>query len=88
MKLLLTICLAGMAAPALADDTAPPPAQPSAPVKEKKICRHEDVLGSNIPARVCLTKTEWSELFKHYEDVDQGFIERRKDSFNNIQKPH
>jgi len=86
MKLLLLIGALGMAAPVMAEDmtAAPPPAQPAAPAKEKKICRHEDVLGSNIPARICLTKAEWAELFKHYEDVDQGFIERRKDQFNAV----
>jgi hypothetical protein len=84
MKLLLFVGALGLAAPVLAQDTtaAPPPAQPDAVAKEKRICRHEQVLGSNIPARICLTKTQWAELFKHYEEVDQGFIERRKNQFN------
>ena len=90
MKLLLLISALSLAAPTLAEDTtaAPPPNQPAAPAKEKKICRHEDVIGSNIPARICLTKAEWSEFDKHYEDVDQSFIERRKAQFNSIPQPH
>jgi len=86
MKLLLLIGALGLAAPVAAQDTntAPPPAQPAAPAKEKKMCRHEQVLGSNIPARICLTRAEWAELDKHYEDVDQSFIQRRKNGFNAI----
>lgn len=89
MKLILLAATIALAAPAFAQDStaAPTPAQPVAP-KEKKVCRHESVLGSNIPARICLTKAEWSELDKHYENTDQGFIERRKDSFNNMPMPH
>jgi hypothetical protein len=35
------------------------PAAPAAPVKEKKICRSEEVTGSIMPKRVCRTKAEW-----------------------------
>jgi hypothetical protein len=85
MKILLVIGAFCLAAPAMAEDTAPAAAKP---VKEKKICRHEDVIGSVIPARICLTKAEWAEFDKHYQDTDQSFIERRKDNFNNMPLPH
>lgn len=32
------------------------------PVKEKKICRQEDVTGSIMMARTCHTKEEWAEI--------------------------
>ena len=32
------------------------------PVKEKKICRQEDVTGSIMMARTCHTKEEWAQI--------------------------
>ena len=42
----------------------PAPAQPSAPaasqpVKEKKVCRSEEVTGSIMPKRICRSRAEW-----------------------------
>ncbi len=84
MKSLFLIGALSLAAPVLADETvaAPAPAQPAPLVKEKRVCRHEQVLGSNIPARICLTRAQWIEFEKHYADVDQSFISRRKAQFN------
>jgi hypothetical protein len=48
-----------------------------APKPEKKICRREDVIGSVIPAHICLTKAEWTELGDYYANRDQSFIDRR-----------
>ena len=87
-KFLLLISAFCVVSPALADEVAPAPAPAAPPAKEKRICRLDQVLGSNIPARICLTKSQWAEFFKHYEEVDQSFIERRKDQFNAIPQPH
>ena len=83
-KFLLLISAFCVVSPVLADEVAPAPAPAAPPAKEKRICRQDQVLGSNIPAHICLTKAEWTEFFKHYEETDQGFIERRKDRFNAI----
>ena len=84
MKILLAIGALCLAVPAIADDAAPTPTKPA---KEKRICRQEQVIGSIIPAHICLTKAQWIEFEKHYADVDQSFIERRKDQFNAIPQP-
>jgi hypothetical protein len=81
MKKVTLICLLILPAIAQADDTAPAASRPP-PAKTKKICRQEDVLGSIIPAHVCLTKEEWAKLDAYHEKRDQSFIERRKDQFN------
>jgi hypothetical protein len=81
MKKVALICLLTLPAIARADNTAPPASQPP-PAKAKKICRQEDVLGSIIPAHVCLTKEEWATLDAYHEKRDQSFMERRKDHFN------
>jgi hypothetical protein len=86
MRIPLAIAALGLTAPILADTPAAAPPAPK-PVKEKRICRQEQVIGSVIPAHICLTKAQWIEFEKHYEDVDQSFLERRKDQFNAIQKP-
>jgi hypothetical protein len=36
------------------------PANPPPAVKEKKICRTEQLIGSMIPKRVCKIKSEWN----------------------------
>ena len=81
MRILLAIGTLCLAAPAFADDTSSAPTSPK-PVKEKRLCRQEQVIGSVIPAHICLTKAQWIEFEKHYEDVDQSFIQRRRDHFN------
>jgi hypothetical protein len=49
------------AAPATEVPAAPAaPVAPSTPVKEKKICRSEEVTGSIMPKRVCRTQAEWN----------------------------
>jgi len=73
MRILLALGMVGLAIPAAAaEDKAPSPANP-----EKKICRHEDVIGSVIPARICLTRAEWQQLGDYYARRDQSFIDRR-----------
>ena len=37
--------------------TAPP--SPAPAVKERKICRTDQLIGSTIPKRVCKTRSEW-----------------------------
>ena len=46
---------------ALYAQAAPAPATEK-PVKEKKICRQEDVTGSIMMARTCHTKEEWAQI--------------------------
>lgn len=31
-----------------------------APVKEKKICRRDEVVGTRLAPRICLTKDQWN----------------------------
>jgi hypothetical protein len=52
--------------------------QPSAK-PDRKICRSEEVIGSIIPAHVCLTKAEWDKLAAHYDEQDKGFLVRRSE---------
>ncbi len=62
----LFVALSLAAAPAMAQDALPPPAdQPqeeavtlpkSAPYKLKKVCRSQEVVGSSIPRTTCSTK--------------------------------
>jgi hypothetical protein len=54
-------------APVLAQDSAPTQAPaaaaaPAKPVKERKSCRTEDVIGSTIPHSTCHTKAEWDAI--------------------------
>jgi hypothetical protein len=46
------------ASTAQATETAPPAPAPA--VKEKKICRTDQLIGSTVPRRVCKTRSEWS----------------------------
>jgi len=41
-----------------------PQAEAAAPVKEKKICRSIEVIGSNLPNRKCRTAAEWKAIDK------------------------
>lgn len=88
MKTRALICILTLALPAVAqaNDPTPAAAQPAS-AKAKKICRQEQVLGSIIPAHICLTKEEWQKLSSYYEERDQSLIERRKAQFNAIQRP-
>jgi hypothetical protein len=73
VKSLLVLGALGMALSAVSAQKPVPPS----PKPDKKICRREDVIGSNIPAHICLTKAEWAQLNDYYEQRDQGFIDRR-----------
>jgi hypothetical protein len=45
------------------DAAAPPQSQAPAPaVKERKICRSEQVIGSLTPKRTCKSRAEWNAL--------------------------
>lgn len=46
---------------------------------DKKICRSEEVIGSIIPAHVCLTRAEWDKLAAHYDEQDKSFLVRRSE---------
>ena len=55
------------AAAAATPASAPAPAaaaQGAKPVKEKKVCVSENVMGSIMPKRVCKTQTEWEVVNK------------------------
>jgi hypothetical protein len=76
MNRVLELGLYGIAATAAfaADKPADPAAKP-----EKKICRREDVIGSIIPAHICLTRTEWDQLDAYYEERDKSFLLRKSE---------
>lgn len=58
---MLVSVVAFLAASAAQATETPPaaPANPAPAVKEKKICRTEELIGSTVPKRVCKTKSEW-----------------------------
>ncbi|PXA86410.1 hypothetical protein DMC47_34885 [Nostoc sp. 3335mG] len=51
-------------APVLAQDAAPvaAPAPVAKPAKEKRTCRTESVIGSNLAESTCHTKAEWDAI--------------------------
>ena len=53
-----------MAEPAAASATSTPaPAAAAAPVvKEKKVCRREQLIGSIMPTRTCRTQAQWAAI--------------------------
>ena len=57
---------AAAATPPVATVASPPTAAPTAtaPVKEKKVCLSENVMGSIMPKRVCRTQAEWQAVNK------------------------
>ena len=57
---LILTCL--LTSAAWADDRQP------AAKPDKKICRREEVIGSVIPARICLTKAEWRRQYELAQD--------------------
>ena len=71
----LAFLLMGLAASTAIAADKQPAAKP-----DKKICRREEVIGSVIPARVCLTKGEWDQLGAHYDERDKGFLARRSEA--------
>jgi hypothetical protein len=48
---IMTLIPLALALPAMAQTTSAEP--------ERKICRKEDVVGSRLPKRTCLTQPEW-----------------------------
>jgi len=74
-RALIALAAFGLAASAIAADPPPAPAKP-----EKKICRREEVIGSIIPAHVCLTRAEWNQLNSYYAERDKGFLLRRREA--------
>lgn len=59
-----------------------------APVKEKKICRSEEVTGSIMPRQVCHTQAEWQRL-KEAQQAELQRLHERKDndrSFQGVQQ--
>lgn len=54
--------------------------KPQSPKPDKKICRREEVIGSIIPAHICMTKAEWDQLTAHYDERDKGFLVRRSEA--------
>lgn len=61
MRRLMTLAALCVSSTALYAQAAPAPAGEK-PVKEKKICRQEDVTGSIMMARTCHTKEEWAQI--------------------------
>ena len=55
-KMMAIVAATFIAVPAIAQD------MPAAPVKEKKICRSEQVTGSIMGKHVCHTKSEWADI--------------------------
>lgn len=45
-----------------AQDLTDPPAQPAKPVKEKKICRRQEITGSLLGASICHTAAQWASV--------------------------
>lgn len=51
---------------AIAGDSPPQPRKVSDP--NKILCRTEEVVGSKIPKRICLTRQQWDEMKDHARD--------------------
>jgi hypothetical protein len=47
---------------------------------EKKICRHEEVIGSTIRRHVCYTKDEWAEIEADNARNSERFVKERSRS--------
>ena len=69
-----SLCVLGLlslvGSAAFADDK-PPSAKP-----DKKICRREEVIGSVIPAHICMTKAEWDQLAQQSKNSVDKFTSR------------
>lgn len=61
MRRLIVLAVACAIPTALLAQTATP-ATTEKPVKEKKLCRREEMTGSIMPTRVCHTKDEWVQI--------------------------
>jgi len=71
----------------LAQTTTPAPAAPAAPaaahVKEKKVCRRQEVTGSIMPERVCHTTDEWAAIDEANRQNAQNFAAARRNAHGN-----
>ena len=66
VSVILAFIGASAATPAVAPVASAPASASSAatPVKEKKVCVSENVMGSIMPKRVCRTQAEWEAARK------------------------
>ncbi len=77
----LTVLAVACAIPgALLAQTATPAAAAEKPVKEKKICRSEQVTGSLMPLRTCHTREEWGQIDAANRRVAEQFSNDRRGS--------
>ena len=58
-----------LAAAAAAASPEPTPPEPSAPKKERIICKSEKFVGTHLTQRVCMTETEWRVGKENAKDV-------------------
>lgn len=86
-KMMLHVLLAAMCAGSAAAQEASPvvgSAKETAATAstEKKVCRREVVLGSNLTKRTCRTKSEWAALSRvHRDQLEQtGGLNRARQS--------
>lgn len=80
------LALAALALPpgwASAQDTQPAAAKP-----EKKICRMEEVSGSILRKRICLTRAEWKQMEAAYAEREQNLLDQRKLNSNGMNSTH
>jgi hypothetical protein len=70
---------AASAAPASTTPAAASDAAAQAPAAPKKVCRSEDVLGSKIPRRVCMTPDEWTSFDNRSREDTQDGLRRLRD---------
>ena len=71
--------LAWVLALAVAAEPTQAQTQPAGAKPEKKICRQEEVIGSIIPAHICLTRAEWAEFDAYHAERDSSFLLRRSE---------
>jgi hypothetical protein len=73
--MLISLVFASAAAAAVQPGAAS--ALPAPPVKERKICRSEYLIGSVTPKRTCKTKAEWNALMGRKSGQDSPADEQR-----------
>lgn len=83
MRIMLVLAAAGVlvSSAAIADNAAP--AAPAAPAKkdnsQKIICKTEEIVGSMIPKRVCMTRAEWDKMAQADKDaIDPQALSRAR----------
>ena len=79
MRKILTLAALCAASSALYAQATTAPAT-EAPVKEKKICRAQDVTGSIMKARICRTKEEWAQIDAENARNAQSILNRNSSS--------